>query len=654
MPKVLIPADTTTGYIGTTSGIKSLGLAVGMTGAIQPSRYAGATTSGYPSTGTFIAGDFIIDLSGAQWVCTTGGTPGTWVKIASVGATAAGASAVGDTAAAGTGGTASRVDHVHGREAFAAPSSLSVSQAQASGTATSISRSDHQHAMPGSAVPGAVTGGATAAAGSASTLALSDHVHSTAQLAILNTTNTFTTSLTVSAGSVTSPAVSISGLTGATAASRYVGATASGAPASGTFLVGDFTIDQTGAIHVCSTAGTVGSGAVFTRVGGTAITAVTFAESTAAPNATYYVDSITVAGSTTNVDLALVPKGYGSLMAQVPDGTAAGGNKRGVNAVDWQTSGRSDGSAAKTGAAEAVASGGYSVLSGGYGNTVNMGYATVGGGYGNLAGNSTAGGGATGSYTTVAGGQNNQARNGDGATVGGGSGNYAQGFASTVGGGAFNTINSGIQWATISGGNNNIASGYYATVAGGKANSGLAADYTTVSGGFTNTASATVSTVPGGRDALASTYGKLAYASGKSSVQGDAQFGLSVLRGATTLAGTARLTADGAAAGATNIANLPTNSAFLLNVNLAATDTASPHTVGLVAVYSVLIRQGAAAANTVVVDQTQHTLLADATILDTVIAISADTTNGGLNLTVTGSATTNLRWVATVQSAEVG
>jgi len=513
------------------------------------------------------------------------------------------------------------------------------------------------------------------------------------------------------------------GLTGAIAASRYAGATASGAPASGTFLLGDWTIDQTGAIHVCSTAGTVGSGAVFTRVGGTAITAVTFAESTASPNNTVYVDSITAAGSTTNVDLALSPKGAGALTAHVADSTAAGGNKRGQNAVDWQTSGRSSG---QTGAAEAVASGGNSVLAGGYGNTANMAYATVGGGHGNLAGNSTAGGGATGYYTTVAGGKSNQARNGDYATVGGGQGNNAWGFASTVGGGAFNTINSGIQWATISGGNNNIASGYYATVAGGKANSGLTADYTTVSGGFTNTASATVSTVPGGRDALASTYGKLAYASGKSSVQGDAQFGLSVLRGATTNgataalggsisgttftdtthgsgtfavgqvlsgtgvtagtyivslgtgtganntgtytvsasqtvtaqtitgAGIARLTADGAAAGASNIANLPANSAFLMNVNLVATDTAATHTVGLVAVYSVLIRQGAAAANTVVVDQTQHTLLGDAGLLDTVIAISADTTNGGLNVTVTGSATTNLRWVATVQSAEVG
>ncbi len=52
------------------------------------------------------------------------------------------------------------------------------------------------------------------------------------------------------------------GLAGATAATRYVGATASGAPASGTFSLGDFTIDQTGKVYVCTVAGTPGTWAV--------------------------------------------------------------------------------------------------------------------------------------------------------------------------------------------------------------------------------------------------------------------------------------------------------------------------------------------------------------------------------------------------------
>lgn len=49
------------------------------------------------------------------------------------------------------------------------------------------------------------------------------------------------------------------GLAGATAATRYVGATASGAPAAGTFAVGDFVIDQSGSIYVCTAAGSPGT-----------------------------------------------------------------------------------------------------------------------------------------------------------------------------------------------------------------------------------------------------------------------------------------------------------------------------------------------------------------------------------------------------------
>jgi hypothetical protein len=72
------------------------------------------------------------------------------------------------------------------------------------------------------------------------------------------------------------------GLTGATAATRYVGATASGAPTSGTFAVGDFVVDQTGFVYVCTAAGTPGTWA---KVGGssgvTLIGAVTLGSATA-------------------------------------------------------------------------------------------------------------------------------------------------------------------------------------------------------------------------------------------------------------------------------------------------------------------------------------------------------------------------------------
>jgi hypothetical protein len=49
------------------------------------------------------------------------------------------------------------------------------------------------------------------------------------------------------------------GLPGATAATRYVGGTASGAPVSGTFQAGDFVIAQNGIMWICTVAGSPGT-----------------------------------------------------------------------------------------------------------------------------------------------------------------------------------------------------------------------------------------------------------------------------------------------------------------------------------------------------------------------------------------------------------
>jgi len=70
--------------------------------------------------------------------------------------------------------------------------------------------------------------------------------------ALNGTTATFT-------GEVTGSDIVASGLTGATTATRYVGGTVNSAPASGTFAKGDFVIDQSGTIWVCTTAGTPGT-----------------------------------------------------------------------------------------------------------------------------------------------------------------------------------------------------------------------------------------------------------------------------------------------------------------------------------------------------------------------------------------------------------
>lgn len=49
-------------------------------GCPAPSRYVGGTTTGAPSSGTFLAGDMVIAQDGFVWICVTGGTPGTWYR----------------------------------------------------------------------------------------------------------------------------------------------------------------------------------------------------------------------------------------------------------------------------------------------------------------------------------------------------------------------------------------------------------------------------------------------------------------------------------------------------------------------------------------------------------------------------------------------
>jgi hypothetical protein len=64
------------------------------------------------------------------------------------------------------------------------------------------------------------------------------------------------------------------GLTGAVAATRYVGGTASIAPTTGTFAIGDFVITQAGSIYICVGAGSPGT---WTQVSGGAGGASDFA-----------------------------------------------------------------------------------------------------------------------------------------------------------------------------------------------------------------------------------------------------------------------------------------------------------------------------------------------------------------------------------------
>jgi hypothetical protein len=58
---------------------------------------------------------------------------------------------------------------------------------------------------------------------------------------------------------------------------------------------------------------------------------------TASPNNTVNHACIEATGGTTNVSVSIKPKGSGAFCLSAPDGTSAGGNARGANAIDLQT-----------------------------------------------------------------------------------------------------------------------------------------------------------------------------------------------------------------------------------------------------------------------------------------------------------------------------
>jgi len=66
----------------TVSGLKTNNLTVtGSTGAATQTRYMGGTSGTAPASGTFQVGDYVVDTTGAIWICTIAGTPGSWVQV---------------------------------------------------------------------------------------------------------------------------------------------------------------------------------------------------------------------------------------------------------------------------------------------------------------------------------------------------------------------------------------------------------------------------------------------------------------------------------------------------------------------------------------------------------------------------------------------
>jgi hypothetical protein len=335
---------------------------------------------------------------------------------------------------------------------------------------------------------------------------------------------------------------------------------------------------------------TDGSGNLaFTTVGGGGgLTGFTAAESTTAPNATVFVDSLTAAASSTNADVAFVAKGTGATLAQVPTSTVAGGNKRGTHATDWQKS---------RNAATQVASGNYSSILGGQNNTVSNSYSALVGGLSNTI-------------------------TGDNAFLGNGFNNSATGSYSTIVNGYICTA-SGIA-SFVSNGELNLANSSYAFVGGGYGGSSR------------------------------SIVGNVIFAASGQPVSGTvgAQQSATLVLGRQTTDATATvLRSNPSAAGTSNQVILPNNSAYFFQGQVVAGVTGAGDTKGWTV--EGVIKRGANAASTVLVGSTVMSSYGDAGAVTWVVALTADTTNGGLAITVTGQAATTIRWVAQIRTTEM-
>ena len=131
---------------------------------------------------------------------------------------------------------------------------------------------------------------------------------------------------------------------------------------------------------------------------------------------------------------------------------------------------------------------------------------------------------------------------------------------------------------------------------------------------------------------------------------GDSQAGVVNLYSDTGGATPEALTTNNSAAGTTNQVILPNNSAYAFHGTIVARQQASTGTACAAWKIEGLIRREGSAGTTVLVNSAT-------TVLDNTpawgMALSADTTNGGLKIEVTGAAATNIRWVATINTSEV-
>jgi len=151
-----------------------------------------------------------------------------------------------------------------------------------------------------------------------------------------------------------------------------------------------------------------------------------------------------------------------------------------------------------------------------------------------------------------------------------------------------------------------------------------------------------------GSSATTGTIAKVTFGSlvlGNSGVWGTLPLGTS-----TTSATPTVLTSDGSGPSTTNQMMVPVNGAVAFLIYVVARQQAAGGTASAAWKIEGLARQEATAATTTIVASTTTVI---SNVPGWAISVGADTTNGAVALTVTGGATTNIRWLATAYTSEI-
>jgi hypothetical protein len=357
-------------------------------------------------------------------------------------------------------------------------------------------------------------------------------------------------------------------------------------------------------------------------------------QNSTSPNNIVYVDSLSATGSATNIDIALVPKGTGSLLAQVPDNTATGGSKRGNYSVDLQTS---------RFFSQHVAYDHYSVVGGGQSNQAASDYTVSLGGFDNNAGDGT-----FSEYSVVIGGRVNSATS-DYTFIGGGRNNSTSLLSnySAVGGGYDNDVSG--HYSVILGGSNNdiVNKSNYSAIGGGlnnKINSSTS-NYSFIGGGLGNETNALYSGILGGIYGKTTMFGQEAQASGRFSVTGDAQRSMLVANISTEDAVETELFLDNT----DDRMILPTDTTWYYTIAISARRTDADNESAGYEFRGVIDNNAGTTA--LVGSQQIETDIEDIPAWS--CAVTADDTNDALVIKCTGEASKTIYWVAFIELTQV-